>query len=214
MGMITGIELTKSRAAIYVDGTLFLRMKRSFFDELPLSEGDDLDEEGYLDRLSARQAAPAYEAALDMLSDRDMTVDGLKKSLMRRGYLEPVAESVCERLKESHLLDDQRFAQRYIELRKDTSAGRYALKRKLRAKGIDEDIAQDALEQIDDESQLAAAAALAEKLSHRYAALPGYEARAKISQALARRGFSWDIIREAIEKSRSDSDDFEDLEDI
>lgn len=211
MGMITGIELTKSRAAIYVDGTLFLRMKRSFFDELPLSEGDDLDEEDYLDRLSARQAAPAYEAALDMLSDRDMTVDGLKRSLMRRGYLEPVAESVCERLKENRLLDDQRFAQRYIELRKDGADGRYALKRKLRAKGIDEDIAQDALEQIDDESQLAAATELAAKLSRRYSALSGYESRAKISQALARRGFSWDIIHEAVEKCQPDGEDFDDI---
>lgn len=194
MGMITGIELTKSRAAIYVDGTLFLRMKRSFFDELPLSEGDDLDEEGYLDRLSARQAAPAYEAALDMLSDRDMTVDGLKKSLMRRGYLEPVAESVCERLKESHLLDDQRFAQRYIELRKDTSAGRYALKRKLRAKGVSEEDAEEALYALDGDQQKEACRNVYRKIAYKYVDLPAREARAKASQALARRGFSWDTI--------------------
>ena len=114
MGMITGIELTKSRAAVYVDGTLFLRMKRSFFDELPLEEGDDLDEEDYLNRLSARQSKPAYEAALDMLSDRDMTADALKKALMRRGFLEPVADAVRDRLIENLLLDDQRFAQRYV----------------------------------------------------------------------------------------------------
>ena len=211
MGMITGIELTKSRAAVYVDGTLFLRMKRSFFDELPLEEGDDLDEEDYLNRLSARQSKPAYEAALDMLSDRDMTADALKKALMRRGFLEPVADAVRDRLIENRLLDDQCFAQRYVELRKDSAVGRYALKRKLRAKGIDEDTAGDALEQLDDESQRTAAAALAKKLSKRYAALPGYEARAKLSQALARRGFSWDIVREAVEQARPDGDEFDDV---
>ena len=190
MGMITGIELTKSRAAVYVDGTLFLRMKRSFFDELPLEEGDDLDEEDYLNRLTA---------------------DALKKALMRRGFLEPVADAVRDRLIENRLLDDQRFAQRYVELRKDSAVGRYALKRKLRAKGVDEDTAGEALEQLDDESQLAAAADLAKKLSKRYAALPGYEARAKLSQALARRGFSWDIVREAVEQARSDGDEFDDI---
>lgn len=211
MGMITGIELTKSRAAVYVDGTLFLRMKRSFFDELPLEEGDDLDEEDYLNRLSARQSKPAYEAALDMLSDRDMTADALKKALMRRGFLEPVADAVRDRLIENRLLDDQRFAQRYVELRKDSAMGRYALKRKLRAKGIEEETASDALEQLDDESQLAAAAELAKKLSKRYAALPGYKARAKLSQALARRGFSWDVVREAIEQARPDGDEFDDI---
>lgn len=211
MGMITGIELTKSRAAVYVDGTLFLRMKRSFFDELPLEEGEDLDEEDYLNRLSARQSKPAYEAALDMLSDRDMTCDALKKALMRRGFLEPVADAVRDRLIENRLLDDQRFAQRYVELRKDSAVGRYALKRKLRAKGIEEETASDALEQLDDESQLAAAAELAKKLSKRYAVLPGYEARAKLSQALARRGFSWDVVREAIEQARPDGDEFDDI---
>ncbi len=211
MGMITGIELTKSRAAVYVDGTLFLRMKRSFFDELPLEEGEDLDEEDYLNRLSARQSKPAYEAALDMLSDRDMTCDALKKALMRRGFLEPVADAVRDRLIENRLLDDQRFAQRYVELRRDSAVGRYALKRKLRAKGIEEETASDALEQLDDESQLAAAAELAKKLSKRYAALPGYEARAKLSQALARRGFSWDVVREAIEQARPDGDEFDDI---
>ena len=211
MGMVTGIELTKSRVSVYVDGTLFLRMKRSYFDELPLEEGEDLDEEDYLNRLSARQSKTAYEAALDMLSDRDMTADALKKALMRRGFLEPVAEAVRDRLIENRLLDDQRFAQRYVELRKDSAMGRYALSRKLRAKGIDEETAGNALEQIDDESQLAAATALAKKLAKRYAALPGYEARSKLSQALARRGFSWDIVRETIEQARPDGDEFEDI---
>lgn len=207
MGMITTIELTKSRAVIYVDGVVFLRVRRKEYDEMPLAEGDELDEEDYVSRLSARQFKEAYEAALDMLADRDMTASSLKGALARRGYLEPVAQAVCERLTQNRLIDDKRFAERFVELRQDGTVGRYALKRKLRAKGIDERTASEVLEQLDDETQIEAAATLARRLAARYANDEPYAARSKLSQALARRGYAWDIVREAIERIGLDSDD-------
>ena len=139
MGMITGIEEMRGRVTIYVDGVAFLKLKKKEFDEIPVCEGDDLDEEDYVNRLCARQANPAYESALNLLTARDMTAHDLKSALRRRGYLDPVAESVCERLIENRLINDSRYAQRYVELRQDAAVGRYAMKRKLRAKGIDED---------------------------------------------------------------------------
>jgi len=199
MGMVSGVELTKTRATIYLDGIAFLKMKRRDFDEMPVEEGDDLDEEEYLNRLCARQAKPAYEAALNLLTARDMTAHDLQAALKRRGYLQPVAESVCERLIENRLIDDSRYAQRYVELRQDASVGRFAMKRKLRAKGIDEETAEEALEALDDESQLEAAKTLAMRLSRRYEGEEPYARRSKLSQALARRGFSWDIVKEAVE---------------
>lgn len=199
MGIISAIELTKSRAVIYVDGIAFLKIKRKDFDELPLVEGDDLNEQEYIDRLCAKQFSPAYETALNLLTARDMTVHDLQNSLKRRGFLAPVTESVCRRLMENHLLDDVRYAQRYVELRQDASIGRYAIKRKLRSKGIDEQTAENVLETLDDESQLAAASQLARKLSKKYENGPPYARKSKLSQSLARRGFSWEIIREAVD---------------
>lgn len=199
MGMITGIEEARSRVTIYVDGVAFLKLKKKEFDELPLETGADLDEEDYLNRLCARQFKPAYEAALNLLTARDMTAHDLMSALRRRGYLQAVAESVCQRLIENRLIDDSRYAQRYVELRQDTAVGRYAMKRKLHAKGIDENIAEEALEVLDDESQLATAKELARKLVRRYANEEPYARKSKISQAVARRGYSWDIVREAVE---------------
>lgn len=199
MGMITGIEEARGRVTIYVDGVAFLKLKKKEFDELPLETGADLDEEDYLNRLCARQFKPAYEAALNLLTARDMTAHDLMSALRRRGYLQAVAESVCQRLIENRLIDDSRYAQRYVELRQDTAVGRYAMIRKLRAKGIDENIAEEALEVLDDESQLATAKELARKLVRRYANEEPYARKSKISQAVARRGYSWDIVREAVE---------------
>lgn len=210
MGMITGIEEMRGRVTIYVDGVAFLKLKKKEFDEIPVCEGDDLDEEDYTNRLCARQAKPAYESALNLLTARDMTAHDLKSALRRRGYLDPVAESVCERLIENRLINDSRYAQRYVELRQDAAVGRYAMKRKLRAKGIDEDVAEEALEVLDDESQLASARELARKLSRKYANEEPYTRKSKLSQALARRGFSWDIVKEAVESLGIEEDNLAD----
>ncbi len=82
--------------------------------------------------------------------------------------------------------------------------GVYAVKQKLRAKGISDADAQDALSLLDDEQQRTAALQAAEKLSRKYQDLPSREARAKLSQALARRGFSWDIVQETVDKMIED----------
>ena len=105
MGMITGIEEARGRVTIYVDGVAFLKLKKKEFDDLPVEEGEDLDEDDYLNRLCSKQAKPAYESALNLLTARDMTAHDLISALKRRGYLAPVAESVCQRLIENRLID-------------------------------------------------------------------------------------------------------------
>ena len=78
------------------------------------------------------------------------------------------------------------------------------MRQKLRAKGIDADTAEEALEQLDDENQLSSAKALAQKFVRRYENEEPYKKKSKLSQALARRGFSWEIVREAVESVLED----------
>ncbi len=208
---VTGIEETRTDVVIYVDGSEFLRLRKKYFALMPLREGDEIDREQYLDRLSMFQSKPAYEAALNLLTARDMTAHNLHQALVRRGYVPQVAQSTCQRLIENGLINDERYANRYVELRQNQPIGRYAMKQKLRAKGIDEQTASDALEVMDDDSQLAAAKELAKKLARRYEKEEdSYKRKTKLSQAIARRGFSWDIVREAVEAALDDSgDDFD-----
>ena len=98
------------------------------------------------------------------------------------------------------MIDDTRYAERYVELHKATQTGRYALRRKMRAKGLDENLVDGLLEEnLDDESQLEGARALAARYARRYEGEEPRKARSKISQALARRGYSWDIISQALD---------------
>ena len=65
------------------------------------------------------------------------------------------------------------------------------------------------MEGFDEEQQASACRDAAAKLWRKYVSLPPREDRAKLSQALARRGFGWDAIRSAVD-SLTDGDGFSD----
>ena len=206
MGLVTGIETNRKIVTIYIDNVAFLRLHERYFKQLPVWEGDDVDEEAYIGSLCAKQSKPCYEAALYMLDARDMTSSMLVQGLTRKGFMKEVAESVCSRLIENGLINDERYAERYVELRKNSQNGVMAIERKLRSRGVDRDTAKQALEQIDEVSQLRSACELAVKLVRKYEGLPIREKKAKLSAAIARRGYTWDIVSEAVEKAVSEDD--------
>ncbi len=198
MAVVTHIEERRSLIHVDVDGRLLCKVKKSFFQKLPLSEGDVLDEQQYLDRLAALQLNACYEDALSLLDFSARASGEMRRKLLLKGYLEPVVDAAIQRLSENRLIDDARYAERVVESACG-KVGLFALKRKLRAKGIDEETAEAALDAVDEADQLDAAKHLAQKLLHKYAAQDERQARAKISQALARRGFSWDVVSAALE---------------
>ena len=111
----------------------------------------------------------------------------------------PAIDATVDRLRENGLIDDARYAMRMAETQSAKPVGIYAFKRKLMAKGISEDDAQQALMAFDDDQQRDACREAAAKLWRRYESLPRREARAKLSQALMRRGFGWDAIEAVID---------------
>ena len=199
MPIVTQIHARQSVVEIEADGATVARVRREYFARCPLSPGDEIEVDGYIDRVASVQLSDAYEAALTSLERCDRTARDLALSLRRRGYVEPAVKAVIERLTENGLIDDARYARRMAQLQSAKPVGVYAFKRKLRAKGIGEDDAQEALEAFDDGQQQAAARQAAEKLFRKYESLPKREARAKLSQALARRGFGWDAIQCAVD---------------
>ncbi len=199
MAVVTDIRENRGMVEIILEGASFARLRKCYFEKCPLAAGDDIDETAWLDRVAAAQFADAYEAALSSLDRSARTAHDLSNALRRRGIVQPAIDAVISRLTENGLIDDARYAQRMAELQASKPVGLYAFKRKLRAKGISDDDVEDALAAFDDDQQRVAALQAAQKLYRKYEVLPEREARAKLSQALARRGFTWDAIEGAIE---------------
>lgn len=207
MGMVTAVIRKKNRVQIDVDGRFYMNLRAGDYDKCPVAEGEAIDEQEYEDRLSAVQYPEAYEAALTLLDFCQRSSGELRKKLAAKGFASPAVNAVVDRLIEIHLVDDNAYAQRIVEGMAKKPVGVYAAKRKLRAKGFSEDDADDALTQLDDEQQSEVAAQLARKLAPKYLAKGDIrDAKAKLSQALARRGFGWDIVREAVDAALEDAD--------
>lgn len=199
MSTVTELKPVQGCMRVAFDDAPSLRIRKCHFAKLPLEEGDEIDPEEYVNRVASFQFADAYESALTSLDASARTASEIDRSLRMKGFVAPVAEAVVERLKENGLIDDQRLAARLAETQLTKPVGLYAMKRKLRAKGVSDEDAAEALESFDDDQQRAAAIQAARKLLRRYEELPARECRGKLSQALARRGFSWDAVSAAVE---------------
>lgn len=106
---------------------------------------------------------------------------------------------VLYKLEREHLLNDADFARQWVEARSGRKLGRNRIAQELRRKGIDADEAEEALSAIGEDDQLADAIALAEKAAVR--AKSDEDPRKtyqRIAAMLARRGFRWDITKEAL----------------
>lgn len=209
MSFITDISEFRGIMQISAEGCSPLRIRKVHFAKRPLEVGDDIDLEEYESVMASIQFPDAYEAALTSLDFCARTAQEIQRSLRMKGYVAPAAEAVVARLIENRLLDDRQLAARIAESNASKPIGIYAVKRKLQAKGISEEDASDALEALDDEQQQAAALQAGKKLLRRYSSLPTRETRAKLSQALARRGFGWEAVRSAVDSLLCDDEDYE-----
>lgn len=200
MSTVTEVRVFRGVARLSFDDAAPLKVRLKHFKALPLAAGDEVDAEEYAARVAEAQRADVYEAALSSLDLCARTRQELRRSLLARGFVSGAVEATLDRLADSGLVDDRRYAERAVEVSAARPVGVYAVRRKLRAKGVAEEDAEAALGALDDEQQAQAAQAAARSLLRRYAQLPAREGRAKLSQALARRGFSWEAVRAAVDK--------------
>lgn len=205
MAVVTDLRENRGIMEISLDGVLWLKIRKKHFALNPLEAGECIDPEQYLDRSASMQASDCYESALTMLDQAAQTSGDLRLKLMRKGYVEPAAQAVVDRLVSNGLIDDARYAERVAHGQLNKAVGAYAVRRKLMAKRLPEEAIEAAMEEFDGEQQAQACREAAQKLWRKYSALPRREGRAKLSQALARRGFSWNVISTSVDELVSES---------
>ncbi len=170
--------------------------------ERPLQEGQPLDVEEYDNWLMLRQYRHALDRAVSFLASRARSRREVETKLLQAGYRPCTVEMVLYKLEREKLLNDADFAQQWVEARTNCKLGRSRIAQELRRKGVSSEEAEAALSEIDDDDQLSAAISLAEKAAAR--TKPDEDPRRaanRISAMLARRGYSWDVVREAVSRA-------------
>lgn len=193
-------ETKKGRLALFLDGEFVFSLDEETFARAHLHEGDDLEPWQVEDLRKQSDTRRALDKAMDYLSLRDHASGELYQKLCRK-FDAPSAAYAVARAGELGLLDDAGFARRRAAelLRKRKS--RREILTDLAAKGIDRDTAAEAVEALyecDEEGEdpeLATARALVQR---HYAAKLAAGKRDQVAAALARRGFSHAVIREAL----------------
>lgn len=193
-------ETKKGRLALFLDGEFVFSLDEETFARANLHEGDELESWQVEDLRKQSDTRRALDKAMDYLSLRDHASGELYQKLCRK-FDAPSAAYAVARAGELGLLDDAGFARRRAAelLRKRKS--RREILTDLAAKGVDRDTAAEAVEALyecDEEGEdpeLATARALVQR---HYAAKLAAGKRDQVAAALARRGFSHAIIREAL----------------
>jgi regulatory protein len=195
---ITAIEPQKKnpeRVNIYLDGEFAFGLEAILAAWLKI--GQSLSEEKINALIAGDALESAYLKALHFMSFRPRSVFEVRKNLQGRDIPEAILELTLERLQESSLLNDLRFAQDWITNRKDfRPRSSSALRMELRMKGISEDVIQTALAKDVDDDTLALQAA--RKYMHRLESQSKLEFRKKLSAHLSRRGFSYTFINPVV----------------
>ena len=106
----------------------------------------------------------ARTIALRKLTGQARTRHELDQALQKKNVPDEVATTVLDRLEEVGLVDDEAFAQDWVESRqRRRHLSRSALRRELQLKGVDRDQVDAALATVDADDELAAARALVAK---------------------------------------------------
>lgn len=154
----------------------------------------------------ADPVAAAKEIYLRLLSDRARTRQELAQALARKGVPDEVADGVLERFDEVGLIDDAAFAGQWVRSRHNhRGLARRAIAMELRRKGVDDEVASEALEEVDQESEERRARELVDrKLRTVPADTPELRKKAatRLVGMLARKGYgggvAYRVVREAL----------------
>jgi len=199
MAKITALKVqqkNRERASVYLDGRFAFGLPAIVAARLAV--GQTLTEVEIQALQDEGSTEAAYSRTLDYLGYRPRSRAEVAAYLQKRGMDEDQVEAIVQRLQRAGLLDDAAFAQYWVENRERFKPrGARALRYELRRKGLADGEIETALESLDaPESAYRSASRKAEQLRH----LDRQTFSRKLIDYLARRGFDYEVAREAADR--------------
>ncbi len=182
--------------AVLEDGSI-LRLSRNQIADFALYAGRELSDEEADRLLRAIENENFRSYALRVVTDTSKSRKMLLKLLEEKDCQPEQAEEIAGWLEEMGLLNDRQYAADVVELYVRKGCGKRKIRDELYRRGVPRELWDEALEQVGEEDSAAAIDAFLEKKlkgSHD----PKDVKRA--SDALARRGFSWSEISNALRR--------------
>jgi len=185
---------------VFDDGTE-LKTTLGIITERFIHSGMDFDEDAYNELVSACTLALAKARALRIINARPMSREELRKRLVEKGETPDNAEECAEWLCQMGLINDAEYAGSVVRHYAAKGYGASRIKQELRRHGVSRELWDEAMEQMPEQDEYLARF-LRSRLSD-----PGDRAQVKkVSDALFRRGYSWDQIKHALNEFDTQGD--------
>jgi len=149
--------------------------------------------------LSSDPESVARQIGLSLLDRAPRTRADLATAMRRRGVPEDAATAVLDRFVEVGLVDDEAFAAAWVDSRHHgRGLARRALASELRARGVSDQVAKDALTAVSTEDEVIAAEALVRRRLRSMSGLaPDVQTRRLVAM-LGRKGFGGSLAYQAV----------------
>ncbi len=147
--------------------------------------------------MSPREFVAGWARAQRLLGQRDYSRQELEDRLQQKGVAAAVAVAVVERLQQEGWLDEQRYAESFVRLRRDRGQGPVRIGRELQQRGVGTADITTALMMVEEVEWVASAVAARHKRFGN-TAIESTQERARQYRFLQYRGFSHDQIQAAL----------------
>ena len=209
---ITKIESQKrhkGRVNIYLDEAFAFGLEETVLLKHHLHVGDQITQKSIDELLLSEEKSRVKNKAILYLSYRSRSVAELTKKLQENGFKDSIVRKVVHDLFRVGLLDDKVFASSYVQTRMvQKPMAKALLKKELLLKGIEENLAIEAVEEFYGErSEMDVARELIQKKKFQHKKEDHKKMRKKMSDFLLRRGFGWDVIASVFGELVSDVED-------
>ncbi|MAY98376.1 MAG: RecX family transcriptional regulator [Nocardioides sp.] len=175
--------------------------------EDPVAAGPDADPEQV-----------ARTILLDQLTGRARSRKELSDKLRSKDVPEDLATRLLDRFEEVGLVDDEAFARSWVAGRQSAKGlARRALAQELRRKGVDDEVAREALDELEPEQEEQAARTLVRKKLRSLSRVDDVTATRRLVGMLARKGYgsgmAFAVVRDELSRAgRDDPTDDGDLD--
>jgi len=178
----------KKRVNLFLDGRFTCGLEAITVVKYGLNVGMQLDDDKLQSICIDSETGTAFDRAIRYLGIRMHSQLEVEKYLTQKGYLPIVVNTVIEKLKDYKYIDDKEFAAQYVNSHKKKD-GQHKLRYDLGMLGVDTDIVESVLKDLDSTKQI------------EYLLQKRYKGdKRKIIDYLIRRGFCYDDILPVLER--------------
>lgn len=200
MPTITSIkqQKNKNRVNVYLDDKYGFGIDLDNFVILKLKVGQELTDSEVEKAVKTAEYQKTLDKLLRFAMVRPRSEKEIKDYFQRKKIHDSMHEPLMEKLSHLELVDDLKFAKWWVDQRQNFKPKtKRILKIELTKKGIVREIINTVLDETPIDEAKMAQDLLARK-AYKWKGLEHREAKQKMSQYLAGKGFSWDIIERVI----------------